>query len=272
MTLFRPCIDLHEGQVKQIVGGTLNDSGSGLRTNFIAKHDAAYYADLYRRDGLTGGHVILLGPGNEGAAVAALHAYPMGLQIGGGIDADNASRWLDAGAKQVIVTSWVFPKGKLDQARLERLSREIGPERLVLDLSCRRMKTSDNAGEKAGQAAWRIAMNRWQTLTEHAITPDFLSRLKPYCSEFLVHAADVEGLQAGMELDLIQLLGEWGQCPITYAGGARHVGDLELCEKASQGRVDLTIGSALDIFGGQGAAYADCVAFNRQRRQSPSPA
>lgn len=268
MTLFRPCIDLHEGQVKQIVGGTLSDSGSGLRTNFVAKHDAAYYADLYRRDGLTGGHVILLGPGNEGAAVAALHAYPMGLQIGGGIDADNALRWLDAGAKQVIVTSWIFPQGKLDEARLERLCHRIGPEHLVLDLSCRRVKHTENGAH----AAWRIAMNRWQTLTEHAITPDFLNRLKPYCSEFLVHAADVEGLQAGMDLDLIQCLGDWGLCPITYAGGARHVGDLELCEKASQGKVDLTIGSALDIFGGQGASYADCIAFNRQRGQNPSPA
>lgn len=273
MTLFRPCIDLHEGRVKQIVGGTLSDSGAGLRTNFVAEHDAAHYARLYKHDGLTGGHVIMLGSGNETAAVSALHAYPLGLQIGGGIDADNALRWMDAGASQVIVTSWVFPQGRFDQARLESLCRLIGPSRLVLDLSCRRVKDDQekNHGEQdaASEPTWRIAMNRWQTITEHAITPSFLDRLKPYCCEFLVHAADVEGLQAGMDLDLIRLLGDWGKCPITYAGGARHVRDLELCESASQGRVDLTVGSALDLFGGKGAHYADCVAFNRTRGQRP---
>jgi phosphoribosylformimino-5-aminoimidazole carboxamide ribotide isomerase len=271
MTLFRPCIDLHEGRVKQIVGGTLSDSGAGLRTNFVAEQDAAHFARMYKQDGLEGGHVILLGSGNEAAAVSALHAYPLGLQIGGGIDADNAGRWLDAGASQVIVTSWVFPQGKFDEARLEKLSQRVGPSRLVLDLSCRRMKDrvepESNGNAVSSGHAWRIAMNRWQTITEHAITPAFLDRIKPYCCEFLVHAADVEGLQAGMDIELIRLLAAWGQCPITYAGGARHVGDLELCETASQGRVDLTIGSALDLFGGNGARYADCVAFNRSRGQ-----
>jgi phosphoribosylformimino-5-aminoimidazole carboxamide ribotide isomerase len=258
MTLFRPCIDIHEGRVKQIVGGTLSDSGKALKTNFVASQGADFFANRYRLDGLTGGHVISLGQGNEAAAIAALHAYPLGLQIGGGIDENNAEKWLDAGASHVIVTSWLFPNGRFDLDRLKRLSSRIQPTRLVVDLSCRRV------GE-----GWKVAINRWQSLTDSEVDSDFLDLVRPYCSELLIHAADVEGLQAGMDMDLIRRLAAWGGCPITYAGGARHLEDLRLCESVSEGKLDLTIGSALDLFGGQGARYADCVAFNRERGQLP---
>src|SRR5208282_1311250 len=134
--MFRPCIDLHEGKVKQIVGGSLGDAG--LRTNFVSEKPARWFAELYKRDGLTGGHVIMLGPGNENEARAALAAYPGGLQIGGGINRDNAQSWLDAGASHVIVTSWVFREGRVDWNRLGELVKTIGKERLVLDLSCRK--------------------------------------------------------------------------------------------------------------------------------------
>jgi phosphoribosylformimino-5-aminoimidazole carboxamide ribotide isomerase len=253
MTQFRPCIDLHQGRVKQIVGGTLRDQGEGPRTNFVSDKDAAYFAALYREDGLKGGHVIMLGAGNEQAALGALHAYPLGLQIGGGIDPDSAKRWLDAGASHVIVTSWIFPEGEFSESRLHRLSQLTGPERLVLDLSCRVVANK-----------WFVTTNRWQTITSQVVDSTFLERLAPYCAEFLIHAADVEGLQAGMDIPLIRLLAAWGQRPITYAGGARHLEDLHLCETESNGHIDLTIGSALDLFGGQGARYLDCVAFNRR--------
>ncbi len=258
MTWFKPCIDLHQGHVKQIVGGTLSDSGNALKTNFVSQQGANHFAAIYRKDGLTGGHVIQLGSGNETAALSALHAYPLGLQIGGGISDDNAEKWLNAGASQVIVTSWLFPQGQFQLERLKRLSDICGRQNLVVDLSCRRI------GEE-----WRVAINRWQTITETSLSPSFLDSVTPWCGELLIHAADVEGLQAGMDLDLIRHLGIWNGMPITYAGGARSLADLELCESVSEGKVDLTIGSALDLFGGQGAKYADCVAFNRSRGQPP---
>ncbi len=258
MTVFRPCIDLHQGRVKQIVGGSLRDEGAGPKTNFVSEHDAAHFAAQYCRDGLTGGHVILLGPGNEAAALGALHAYPLGLQLGGGVDDSNALRWLEAGASHVIVTSWIFPEGRFDAHRLEALATLVGPDRLVLDLSCRAVGTT-----------WKIAIHRWQTIIDQAVDADFLDRLAPYCAEFLIHAADVEGLQAGMDLALIRHLAAWGKKPITYAGGARHLGDLDLCRRESDGKLDLTIGSALDLFGGQGARYLDCVAFNHAQISGP---
>ncbi|HSQ41598.1 MAG TPA: phosphoribosylformimino-5-aminoimidazole carboxamide ribotide isomerase [Fibrobacteraceae bacterium] len=252
MTRFRPCIDLHDGRVKQIVGGTLSDNGSGLQTNFVSDRSAVWYADLYRKDGLQGGHVILLGAGNEEPAREALAAYPGGLQVGGGITAEVAPSWLDAGASHVIVTSWIFQNGALRLDRLVELVSRIGRERLVLDLSCRR--TSHG---------WNIATQRWQVVTEVQIQPKTLDLLSTYCAEFLIHAADVEGRQAGMDEDLIRFLAEHSPIPVTYAGGARNLEDLEHCAQISEDKVDLTIGSALDIFGGKGAAYADCVAYNR---------
>ena len=253
-TRFRPCIDLHRGKVKQIVGGTLTDDGAGLCTNFESEHPASWFAGQYRADGLTGGHVIMLGPGNEEAALSALGAYPGGLQLGGGITAENAGSYLEAGASHVIVTSWIFDReGHFSRARLADLVRAVGRDRLVLDLSCRR--TPDG---------WTVAMNRWQTLTDIVISPVTLDDLAAHCAEFLIHAADVEGRMAGMDDDLIAFLGAWGKIPLTYAGGAASLHDLQRCEDLSGGNVDLTIGSALDLFGGRGVRYADCVAWNNR--------
>lgn len=251
--MFRPCIDLHEGRVKQIVGGTLSDEAGGLRTNFVSDRPAAWYAELYRRDGLAGGHVIMLGPGNETAARAALAAYPGGLQIGGGVNADNAPVWLEAGASHVIVTSWVFRQGQVDWARLQQLVAAVGKERLVLDLSCRRR------GEK-----YFVVTDRWQKFTELQISPDALQSLAATCAEFLIHAVDVEGLCRGIDRELVENLGQWSPIPTTYAGGASSLADLEEVTRLGQGKIDLSIGSALDIFGGRGICYADAVAFNRQ--------
>ncbi|MBR7110086.1 MAG: phosphoribosylformimino-5-aminoimidazole carboxamide ribotide isomerase [Akkermansia sp.] len=250
MTKFRPCIDLHHGQVKQIVGSSLTDDGAAPRTNFIAEQPAAWYAELYKRDGLTGGHVIKLGPGNDEAALAALAAYHGGLQVGGGITADNAQQWLDAGASHVIVTSALFDaSGKLQHRVLHELEERIGTRHLVLDLSCRR----------TGKG-WTVAMNRWQTLTELEITPATLDALSSHCAEFLIHAADVEGKCNGIDRELVELLGSWRGCPMTYAGGISTMADFELIDELSLGSVDATVGSALDIFGGHGVRYADLVA------------
>jgi phosphoribosylformimino-5-aminoimidazole carboxamide ribotide isomerase len=251
--VFRPCIDLHDGRVKQIVGGSLNDAGAGLRTNFVSERPAAWFAELYRRDDLRGGHVILLGPGNELAARAALTAYPGGLQLGGGVNADNARDWLDAGAAQVIVTSWVFREGRVDWERLAALVALIGRERLVLDLSCR---------QRDGE--YFVVTDRWQKFTELRLSQATLEQLAASCAEFLVHAVDVEGLCEGVDAALVERLGEWSPLPVTYAGGARSLADLETVTRLGRGRVDLTIGSALDLFGGSGVRYADCVAFNRR--------
>lgn len=252
MTKFRPCIDLHDGKVKQIVGSSLSDSGKGLKTNFESDLTPAYYAKLYKKDRLRGGHVIMLGKGNEAAAKEALGAYPGGLQVGGGISADNAKEYIDAGASHVIVTSWIFPENKLDMNRLEALVSAIGKERLVLDLSCKRT-----------ESGWNIATNRWQTLTDVPVNEATLDNLAKYCDEFLIHAADVEGKQSGMDDDLIQYLAYYSSIPVTYAGGAKSLEDLIHCEEISNGKVDLTIGSALDLFGGKGVKYDDCVKFNK---------
>ena len=255
MTRFRPCIDLHQGKVKQIVGGSLRDDGPGPRENFVSDQAPAWFAETFRADQLTGGHVIKLGPGNEAAAREALAAWPGGLQIGGGITPDNASVWLDAGASHVIVTSALFDKdGKFLPDLLDRFVNTIGADKLVIDLSCRR--TADG---------WVVAMNRWQTPTSLRVTPETLDRLAPHCAEFLIHAADVEGLCRGIDADLVSLLGGWGEIPLTYAGGAATMSDVLLVESAGQGRVDVTVGSALDLFGGSGLRYRDLVAWNHRK-------
>ena len=251
--MFRPCIDLHEGKVKQIVGGSLSDGGERLRTNSVSDKSAAWFAELYRRDGLTGGHVIMLGPGNESEARAALAAYPGGLQIGGGVNADNVRDWLQAGASHVIVTSWVFRYGRVDGERLGDLVKVVGKERLVLDLSCR----------KRG-ADYFVVTDRWQKFTAVTLSPESFQTLARSCAEFLIHAADVEGLCRGIDGELVGKLGQWSPIPVTYAGGANSISDLETVTRLGQGKVDLTIGSALDIFGGSGVRYADAVAFNRR--------
>lgn len=259
-TLFRPCIDLHQGQVKQIVGATLKDSGPGPATNFVAEHGAAWFSQLYREHGLRGGHVIKLGPGNDEAATAALAAWPDGLHIGGGITAENAKSWIERGAEKVIVTSWLFAEGgKFSPERANALREAVGGcHRLVLDLSCRRR--SDRNG-------WFVAINRWQTTTDLEVNAETLTRLAEYCSEFLVHAADVEGLCQGIDQELVTALGKWSPIPCTYAGGAKDVKDLQLVHELSNGRVGLTFGSALDIFGGQTVSFDDCVAWNRAQGQ-----
>jgi phosphoribosylformimino-5-aminoimidazole carboxamide ribotide isomerase len=251
--MFRPCIDLHEGKVKQIVGGTLGEPDR-LRTNFVSDRSAAWFAELYRRDGLAGGHVIMLGPGNETEARAALAAFPGGLQLGGGVNAQNARGWLEAGASHVIVTSWVFREGRVDWERLGELNKTAGKDRLVLDLSCRRR------GEN-----YFVVTDRWQKFTETAITPETLQKLAGSCAEFLVHAADVEGLCRGIDRELVEKLGQWTPIPTTYAGGANSPADLEEVTWLGRGKIDLTIGSALDIFGGAGVKYDDVVKFNRRQ-------
>jgi phosphoribosylformimino-5-aminoimidazole carboxamide ribotide isomerase len=255
MTRFRPCIDLHDGRVKQIVGGSLTDEGFGLVTNFESDQPSSFYAGLYRRDRLRGGHVILLGPGNDAAAREALAAYPGGLQVGGGLNAGNAAAWLEAGASHVIVTSWLFsPEGHFLPERLKALSATAGKDRLVIDLSCRRTP----------EGGWTVCMNRWQTFTDLTLTPQHLQQLAGSCAEFLVHAADVEGKCGGMDEALLPFLAEHSPIPVTYAGGARSLADLELAENLTAGRVDVTIGSALDIVGGHGLRYAECVLWNQR--------
>jgi phosphoribosylformimino-5-aminoimidazole carboxamide ribotide isomerase len=243
---------LHEGKVKQIVGGSLRDHGAGPKENFVSDKSSAWFAEKFRADGLRGGHVIMLGKGNEAAAREALAAWPGGLQLGGGIRAENATAWLEAGASHVIVTSALFDsEGRFLQSALDQLVAEVGKERLVIDLSCRR--TMDG---------WTVAMNRWQTLTELEISAQALDMLLPYCDEFLVHAADVEGLCGGVDGELVSLLGEWGKCSVTYAGGAATLDDVRLVDELGKGRVDVTVGSALDIFGGSGVCYAELTAMS----------
>ena len=255
--MFRPCIDLHEGKVKQIVGGTLSSETTALRTNFVSDRPAAWFSELYKRDELRGGHVILLGPGNEEQAASALHAYPGGLQVGGGVNASNARSWLDLGASHVIVTSWVFRHGSVDWRRLDDLVSTIGRERLVLDLSCRRRGTD-----------YVVVTDRWQKFTDVTLNQKNLETFANSCAEFLIHAVDVEGLCRGIDQELVSKLAEWSPIPTTYAGGAKSLADLEEVTSRGRGRIDLTIGSALDIFGGHGVKYEELVAFNRKLAQT----
>lgn len=239
--------------MKQIVGGTLSKDASALRTRFVSPHPAAWYAELYRRDGLKGGHVVQLGPGNDAQARSALQAYPGGMQLGGGVTNANAREWLEAGASHVIVTSWVFNGGELHWDRLQALTRDIGKEKLVLDLSCRRR-----------DGDYVVVTERWQKFTNLVVNHETLESLANWCAEFLVHAVDVEGLCQGIDQELVSCLAKWSPIPATYAGGARSLADLETVTHLSDGRVHLTIGSALDIFGGSGVRYEDAVEFNRR--------
>lgn len=245
---FRPCIDLHQGKVKQIVGSTLSDEGEA-EINFEATQSPRYYAELYRQDSLSGGHVIQLGAGNVEAAKEALAGYPGGLQLGGGVTEQNAQDWLDAGASAVIVTSFVFHDGVIDWQRLKALSQQIGKERLVLDLSCR---------QRGGK--YFVVTDRWQTFTDVEVTPATMKKIADYCAEFLVHAVDVEGKQAGIDEVLIPILAQCDYLPMTYAGGIRNLDDLCRVDELGQGRIDATIGSALDLFGGE-LAYQAVVEY-----------
>lgn len=244
---FRPCIDIHNGKVKQIVGGSLKDEGNQAITNFASEYDAAFYAEKYKRDGLFGGHVILLNApssdyyeATKKQALLALAGYPGGLQIGGGITAENASEYIEAGASHVIVTSYVFQNGEIHWENLKRLVDAVGKEHLVLDLSCRKRN-----------GTYYVVTDRWQTFTNVEVTEKLLEDLAGYCAEFLVHGVDVEGKSSGVEKALVELLAGWNRIPITYAGGIGSMEDLEVFEKAGNGRLDFTIGSALDLFGGK---------------------
>ncbi|HEX7859932.1 MAG TPA: phosphoribosylformimino-5-aminoimidazole carboxamide ribotide isomerase [Verrucomicrobiae bacterium] len=257
--MFRPCIDLHEGRVKQIVGGSLDTEA--LRTNFVSEKPASWFAELYRRDNLRGGHIIMLGAGNEQPAVEALRAYPGGLQLGGGVNLDNATKYLDAGASHVIVTSWIFRDGRIEWDRLKDLVASIGKQRLVIDLSCRKRD-----GE------YFVVTDRWQKFTNVTLSAETLAQFADHCDEFLIHAVDVEGLCHGIDQELVEKLARWSGIPTTYAGGARSLEDLKSVTDLSRNRIDLTIGSALDIFGGTGVTYRECVHFNNSLRQQSSAA
>lgn len=256
---FRPCIDIHNGKVKQIVGESLKDEGNQAKENFVAEQDAAYFAEFYKKDKIRGGHIILLNPSDSSyyketkrQALLALHTYPGGMQVGGGIHAENAKEFIEAGASHVIVTSYVFKDGKVNYNNLEKILAAVGKEHLVLDLSCRK-KDGD----------YYIVTDRWQKFTEEKITPELLDKLKEYADEFLVHAVDVEGKASGIEVPLAEMLGDWGRIPITYAGGVGSFEDLKQLKEYGKGRLNVTIGSALDLFGGR-MAYKEVLQYINQ--------
>ena len=243
---FRPCIDIHNGKVKQIVGGSLRDKGNQAKENFVSEMDGAFYAQLYRKENIKGGHIILLNPvtsehyeATKAQAMSTLSNYPDGLQVGGGITAENANEFIKAGASHVIVTSYVFKDGKINYDNLNKLVQAVGKEHLVLDLSCRQREGS-----------YFIVTDRWQKYTDETITTELLDELSEYCDEFLVHAVDVEGKASGIETELVSLLGEWGKIPVTYAGGVHSFDDLRLVKELGRDKINVTIGSALDLFGG----------------------
>ena len=243
---FRPCIDIHNGRVKQIVGGSLRDQNDSAEENFVSEQTAAWYAALYQKDGLRGGHVILLNGADSPCyeatrkqAEEALRAYPGGLQLGGGVSPENAEGWLDAGASHVIVTSYVFRNGQIQYDNLEKMRNTVGKEHLVLDLSCRK-KDGD----------YYVVTDRWQKFTDVRLTPEVLDELAGSCDEFLIHGVDVEGKSSGMETELVRMLAGWNGIPVTYAGGIGSLEDLERFREVGGGKLDFTIGSALDLFGG----------------------
>lgn len=252
---FRPCIDLYKGRVVQIVGSSFQDRfPDDPKTNFKTERSAEDFAQMYRKDDLRGGHVISLGRGNQDAALAALRAFPGGLHIGGGITPANAIDYLDAGASHVIVTSYIFLHGKVDMNRLRQFVKTVGRKRLVLDLSCRRR----------GSDFW-IVTDRWQRFSDVPVNRDTFLQLADYCDEFLVHGVDVEGKMHGIQPDLVEILGKHASIPVTYAGGVKDLSDLDKVKRLGRGRVDLTIGSALDIFGGN-IPYRSVVQWQRSNR------
>ncbi len=244
---FRPCIDIHNGCVKQIVGGSLADAGDFAKENFVAEADAAYFCDLYFNLGIRGGHVILLNSvsspyyeATKNQAFLALSRHPGFLQVGGGITSDNARDFLDAGASHVIVTSYVFRDGLIDYDRLMMLEKAVGKEHIVLDLSCK--KTDDG---------YKIVTDRWQKMTDTIVSPALLEKLSKHCDEYLIHAVDVEGKCHGIETELVKQLAQYDGLPLTYAGGVGSFDDLAQLKKLGKSKINVTIGSALDLFGGK---------------------
>lgn len=243
---FRPCIDIHNGKVKQIVGSSLKDQGDMAQENFVAEHEADYYAKLYREHKIDGAHIILLNgkdspyyEATRAQAMLALQTYPGHMQVGGGITAENAKEYLNAGADKVIVTSYVFRNGELCRENLEKLVAAVGKEHIVLDLSCRKK-----------EGVYYIVTDRWQKYTDLGITTENLDDLSDYADEFLIHAVDVEGKSGGIEKELVKILGDWNKIPITYAGGVHSYEDLDLLYRLGEGKIHVTIGSALDVYGG----------------------
>ena len=243
---YRPCIDIHNGKVKQIVGGSLKDEGDRANENFVSKRDADFFAEFYAKDGLKGGHVIMLNKPDspfyeetKHQALLALHTYPGGMQIGGGITAENAPYFIAEGASHVIVTSYVFSEGRVDMDHLKKLVEAVGKEHIVLDLSARRLEDD-----------YYIVTDRWQKFTDVKLTQEVLREIAGYCDEYLVHGVDVEGKSAGIDEELAKILGEFDMIPVTYAGGIASLEDIEHFRKKTGGKVDFTIGSALDLFGG----------------------
>lgn len=261
---FRPCIDIHNGSVKQIVGSSLKDTGNSAKDNFVSELDGSFYGKLYKEKGLSGGHVIILNPKTSEyyekdvqQAKLALAAFEGGLQIGGGINNENAAGFLDMGASHVIVTSFVFSNGEVNFDRLDSMVKAVGKEHLVLDLSCRK---------KEGK--YFIVTDRWQNFTDVELNESTVEKLSSYCDEFLIHAVDVEGKAKGIEENVARLLGEIDTVPSTYAGGISSFEDLETLNALGKGKVDFTIGSALDIFGGH-MDFEKVCAFGS--RKTPGP-
>lgn len=243
---FRPCIDIHNGKVKQIVGGSLADRNNVASENFVSEYGADFYARLYKEKGLIGGHIIILNSSDSEyyeadrrQAFSALREYEGGLHIGGGVTADNAIEYIEKGASHVIVTSYVFKNGEVNYSNLDKLVSAVGKERIVLDLSCRKRD-----GE------YYVVTDRWQKFTDLKLSPQVLDKLSSCCDEFLIHAVDVEGKANGVEESLAEMLGKWGKMPVTYAGGIGSYSDLDKLKSLGGGRLDFTVGSALDIFGG----------------------
>lgn len=249
----RPCIDIHNGKVKQIVGGSLRDDGNCAIENFVAEKSAADFARFYHKDHLKGGHIILLNPAgspyyetSRNAALEALHAEPGDFSLGGGVTPENAWDYLNAGASHVIVTTYVFSEGRFNRQHLEQMVSAVGKKHLILDLSCRR---KDNG--------FYIVTDRWQKWSDVKLSVHVLRKLSEFCDEFLIHGVDAEGRQSGPQLELVDLIAaaftgekQW-LFPVTYAGGIGSFQDLEAVRNHGKGMVDVTIGSALDLFGGR---------------------
>lgn len=259
---FRPCIDIHNGKVKQIVGGSLTDRMDYAQENFVSEMSAADYARMYQKDGLSGGHIIMLNGANspyyeatKQQAINGLLAAPGTLQVGGGVNDTNAQEFLDAGASHVIVTSFVFSDGLLKEDNLAKVVQAVGKEHLVLDLSCRKK-----------DGAYYVVTNRWQCFTDERVTPELMERLSNSCDEFLIHAVDVEGMQNGIEEELLAMLGGVENVTMTYAGGIRSTEDINKLAILGNNRIDFTIGSALDLFGGK-LPYADIAKEYRGNKE-----
>ena len=244
---FRPCIDIHNGQVKQIVGGSLSESDKTTKENYVSDKDAGYFASIYRENDLPGGHIIMLNKvgtdeyeASKKEALKGLMAYPGGMQIGGGITSDNALEFIEAGASHVIVTSYVFDDIKLSFNKLKALSDAVGRERIVLDLSCR-----------YNNGRYYVVTDRWQKFTDVTVDEDTFKTLSDFCDEFLIHGVDVEGMRQGIDERLLDILAKASEnVTITYAGGVRDLADIDIIRNRGRGMINFTVGSALDLFGG----------------------